>query len=412
MRLCRGGWGRAGMAALLGVVLTAQCGCLGPMGVRVTRSRYNEAIQTTNNEELLLNLVRLRYNESPGFLPITGLNAQFELSATAEFTGGKDRGDPTRLGVGSLGFADRPTLSFAPQRPPELTKALLVHINLDTLYLFARQGWDLDRLMRLMVRNINGVENAGNAGGPPPLRAPEYAAFRTLAGLFDRLQREHGLVITSEKRLADVPNAVPVDAVGAPDLLAIQRAGLGVRPRGADKGYVLTQTESVRVVRLAPWAVQSPEFLEIARILRLQAASETYDLDEAPEGQLRPGEALAAGNKVTVTTRSILEVMSLMSQAVCVPEDHVRAGVATVTLNPDGTRFDWGEVLGGVFHVCVSKMKPHGAWTAVHYRGYWYYIEDADVSSKNTISLFNELFRLQRIGAAEGQPVLTLPVGK
>ncbi len=411
MGSCRAGWRQAVAVALLSVA-AAQCGCLGPSAVRETRSRYNEAIQATNNEELLLNLVRLRYNEPPGFLPITGLNAQFELTAGPQFADGLDRGGRTNLGTGTLGFADRPTLSFAPQCPPELTKALLVNINLDTLYLFSRQGWDQDRLLRLMVRNINGVENAGNAGGPPPRCAPEYAAFRALADLVDHLQREHGLVMTTEKRQVDLPNAVPLDVVGTPDLLSIQRAGLGIRSRGEGKGYVLTQTESVRVVRLAPWAVRLPEFLEIARILHLHPGSETYDMDEAPEGQLRASESHAAGNKVTVTTRSILEVMSLLSQAVCVPENHVRAGVATVTLNPDGSCFDWDEVLGGLFHVSVSKLKPHHAWTAVHYRGYWYYIDDADIASKNTVSLFNELFRLQRIGAAEGQPVLTLPVGK
>src|SRR5262245_27974183 len=39
----------------------ACCGCLGPRAVQCTRARYNEVIQNTNNEELLLNLVRLRY---------------------------------------------------------------------------------------------------------------------------------------------------------------------------------------------------------------------------------------------------------------------------------------------------------------------------------------------------------------
>ena len=62
-------------------------GCFGPTAIRQTRDRYNEAIRQTNDEELLLNLVRLRYNEHPSFLPVTGLNSQFELSAGADAGG-------------------------------------------------------------------------------------------------------------------------------------------------------------------------------------------------------------------------------------------------------------------------------------------------------------------------------------
>ena len=47
---------------------------------------------------------------------------------------------------------------------------------------------------------------------------------------------------------------------------------------------------------------------------------------------------------------------------------------------------------------------------AVKYRDYRYFIRDTDLSSK-TINLFNELLRLQKIGAVEGQPLLSLPLG-
>jgi hypothetical protein len=47
----------------------------------------------------------------------------------------------------------------------------------------------------------------------------------------------------------------------------------------------------------------------------------------------------------------------------------------------------------------------------VKYRGWWFYIDD-DAASKVTLNVFNDLFRLQRLGVAEGQPLLTLPVGR
>ena len=88
------------------------------------------------------------------------------------------------------------------------------------------------------------------------------------------------------------------------------------------------------------------------------------------------------------------------------------AGLTSETKNPDGSIFNWDDVIGDIFRVYVSKHRPKTAYLAVPYRGYWFYIEDTDTSSKITLTIFSELFRLQRSGAAEGQPLLTLPVGR
>jgi hypothetical protein len=155
--------------------------------ISVTCSRYNEFIQASNNEELLLNLVRLRYLENPGFVPVSALTAQFEVDAGAFGRGGIDRGGASNYGQGTLSFADRPTITFAPQRSPELTKRLLTQIPLETLYLFSANGSDHARLLRLFVRNLNGIENAGSGGGPSPSSAPEFVEFRHVAEMLSHL---------------------------------------------------------------------------------------------------------------------------------------------------------------------------------------------------------------------------------
>jgi hypothetical protein len=387
-------------------------GCFGPEAVHCTRARYNQVIQTTNNEELLLNLVRLRYLENPGFLPVTGLTAQFELDAIASGRGGIDRGGTTNYGNGQLGFSDRPTITFAPQRSPELTKGLLSRISLDTLYLLTGNGDDIERNLRLFVRNINGVENCTSCGGPTPACAPEFAEFRHVASLLGALRRQRNLVLAVEQREAEVPGPVPLDAGGAPDLAKLEAAGYGVRSRSDGKGYVLTKTKTIHVLRLHPDALALPEVLELTRVLRLEPGRDSYEVEEIVEAQLRPVESERPRAKISVTMRSVLEVMYFLSQNVAVPPGHVCSGLVPVTCNPDGSAFDWGEVLGDLFAVQVGKHKPKKAFIAVEYRGCWFWIDDADASSKITLVLFNDLFRLQRIGAAEGQPLLTLPVGR
>jgi hypothetical protein len=398
-------------AVILGWAALGVCGCVGPQAVHYTRSRYNEVIQTSNKEELLLNLVRIRYLEDPGFLPVTGLTAQFEVDAGALGRGGTDRGGMSHYGEGNLRFADRPTITFAPQRSPELTKGLLTRIPLETLFLFVANGADQGRLLRLFVRNINGIDNAGEGGGPTPPIAPEFAEFRYAAELSGRLNRERRAVLSIESRPVDVPGAVPIHAVTADDLIKITAAGQGVRPLSGNNGYMLTHSKPVRVWRVQREALGAPEVDELVRVLRLKPRQETYEIEEV-EGQLRPSQDEPARSKLTVTTRSVLEVMFLLSQTINAPSEHVHDALVIETRNPDGSMFDWGQVLGDLFRVEVAKHKPKNAYIAVPYRGYWFYIDDADSSSKITLNLFSELFRLQRISASEGGPLLTLPVGR
>lgn len=402
---------RLALGALSCAVVLALSGCLGPATVHATRLRYNEAVQTTGNEELLLNFVRLRYGEGVSFLPITSINAQFEFDAAALGRGGVDRGGASNYGEGRLGFADRPTLTFDPRRSPELTKALLTRLDLETLDLLDAAGWDLDRLFRLLIEDINGVGNARGAGGPTPARAPDFAEYQYLVSLLHRLDEQRFLVLGAESRQSDLPSSVPFESVDAQALVNIQKAGYGVRSLGEKKGYVLTETKSARGLRVLPEAAATPDMAEVIRILRLRPALAFYEIELTPGGQVRPTDP-AERAKLTVTTRSLLEVMYFLSHAICVPPEHVEKGLVTVTLNPDGTPFDWGEVTGDLLRVCAAKHRPKRAAVAVHYRGYWYCIDDADIASKTTLALFRELTRLQKVGAAEGQPLLTLPVGR
>ncbi len=61
---------RIGRALVLLAAWAALSGCLGPGAVRFTRMRYNEVVRETNDQQLLMNLVRLRYSDSPVFIDL------------------------------------------------------------------------------------------------------------------------------------------------------------------------------------------------------------------------------------------------------------------------------------------------------------------------------------------------------
>ena len=56
---------------------------LGPTALQLSRIRHDEVIHNTTSEQLLLNLVRLRYREDPLFIEVGNVSAQFVFDESA-----------------------------------------------------------------------------------------------------------------------------------------------------------------------------------------------------------------------------------------------------------------------------------------------------------------------------------------
>jgi hypothetical protein len=69
-------------------VLTVLSGCtsFGPYRVAPDRFNYNEAIAASANEQMLLDLVRLRYQDVPVFLVVSSVLTQYVYSCNAGIT--------------------------------------------------------------------------------------------------------------------------------------------------------------------------------------------------------------------------------------------------------------------------------------------------------------------------------------
>src|SRR5215470_3099017 len=106
-------------------------GCIGPTAIRYTRLRYNEVVRDTNDQQLLMNIVRLRYADSPVFIDLPNITSQFELSGSGIYQGGYGFQFPghVNLGTGSLSARDTPTLSYHPREGREIARALLTPLS-------------------------------------------------------------------------------------------------------------------------------------------------------------------------------------------------------------------------------------------------------------------------------------------
>src|SRR5690348_9006728 len=102
----RGGRSFRRLIVLLAAAAGAS-GCVGPNAVRSTRIRYNEVVRDTNDQQLLLNIVRLRYADSPVFIDLPNITSQFEVAGGGSYVG-RNQSVSSAFGYGGLAARDTP----------------------------------------------------------------------------------------------------------------------------------------------------------------------------------------------------------------------------------------------------------------------------------------------------------------
>lgn len=405
----------------LAVAGAAGFGCaLGPRAVENSRLHYNEAIKTTTEQQLLLNIVRLRYIDSPSSLSISAIADQREIvaglraipffAAAAAGNVGGYRG--TVLPQAELTGASRPTLSYTPIDDQEFTRRLFTPITLEGMAYLGKTTWPVSTVFRLYLENLNWVSNAQSASGPTPRDPPEYAEF--LAGILalQRLQDRSMAVLHWEEREEQATDGVPA-GVGT-SRAAVEAVKAGLEYRKDDKGrWAVVKKRQQPVLRFAPAAEDDPDFHVFCQTFKLNPAKRTFDLTTEKLDPFLVGAPADGLTILDMETRSLLQVLFFVAHGVDIPPDHVVCEVVPQTVGPDGVVFDWDQVFTGLFKVCWAggKKPPPFAHVAVRYHGYWFYIDQRDRDTMATFQLLVELSRLE-LGAKVGTaPILTLPLG-
>jgi hypothetical protein len=406
---------RASRLAPLGVLLVIVLpGCIGPRSLELTRLRYDQAVHETTEQQWLRNIVRLRYGDLPSFMDVAAITSQFEVSSQGAITAGQERASPNQslFGNMSLQFRDAPTLSYTPRDPTELTRAMVAPVGITALGLMANNGWSIDDVLRLMVADVNGLENAPGAEQFIPETVPPLTPFDEVARLAGRLRRERLIVLGAAELSKPVSPPIAADRVGGSDF--VQAANNKLEYRTADKAgeMVLTRTEPGYRLTLSPASRGRPDADAFRQFLRLEPGRLEYAVRrvEVPGGIpiLPLPDTL---DSVDIRTRTLLDMLTVLSKGVNVPEEHLCRGLAAQTVGPDGAVFDWTTVTRGLFQVCVQKKRPKESAVAIEYQGYWFYIPATDKRSKSSLALIQALFNLQLSEPKKGGPVLTLPVG-
>src|SRR5215510_2286090 len=77
------GWVTRVIPLALAGSLAAGCS-LGPHALHTRRLRYNEVIKTTSEEQLLLNIVRLRYTDTPSSVAVSTIAVQLQQQSSLQ----------------------------------------------------------------------------------------------------------------------------------------------------------------------------------------------------------------------------------------------------------------------------------------------------------------------------------------
>jgi hypothetical protein len=350
----------------LGFLLLAGCKSIGPAAIRQNHPLFNQAIAQTLDEQLLLNIIRMRYLDTIHFLDVGSVTDSRNLT----FKAGTDA---TKFFVNSPGktsewnpstaitSSQTPTVVYSPMQGQAFVKRMYAPVPLPILLNAVQSGWNVNRVFAIFVEQINDLKNAPTASGPTPMKNPEYADFFQFINLITPLLKD--------------------DAIK-----------LGMDP--------------IEHKRLNMRIVNSPAHTNEVQLLRnfLNADSTTNEFS------FQENFLAAKTGDLCLRVRSLQSAMFYLANGVQVPQEQIDRGLVPITRYADGSDFDWSIILGKIFQIHSSKVRPDSAYLSVFYRGHWFFINDSDLTSKSTFMLLTNIFNLQAGDSHVVAPTLTIPV--
>ncbi len=340
--------------------LTA-CASVGPKTVVVDRSDYGAAIAESWKQQTLLNIVKLRYMDLPVFMDVASVVAGYSLQTGVAVNGIITNGDYIGGNYGSIGgqaiYTDRPTITYVPMTGEKFLRGLLTPIDPKNIFFMLQAGYGADFVLGLTVESLNGVRNRTTARGVVREADPDFV---TALHLMRDIQADGALGMRVEEDKAR----------GATAVVFFRRAD--VSPEIAAKSA------------------------EVRRLLKLPPDSEKLRLTYSP--------ARGAEDELTVNSRSMLQIMGALASFVDIPEPHLADHSATAAFSPEAAAR-----MENTARIHSSTEKPADAFAAVHYRGYWFWVDESDWQTKRALTAVMFFFTLADTGEPAKLPLITIP---
>ena len=198
------------------ILLLAGCSSFGPKRIPGDHLSYNEAVARSANEQMLLNLVRLRYQHVPLFLAINSVLTQYTYVGEAGVSGTRESaaGDLGWSVGGQAGvlYAERPTVTFSPLAGEEFAKQLLTPIPSDRLFSLVQSGWSKEQLLIMGLERINHVENLPFQLTPSSENLEQARTFHRMVGLIMELARHRLVEVRTDETTEPASRVLVIEA--------------------------------------------------------------------------------------------------------------------------------------------------------------------------------------------------------
>ena len=104
--------------------------------------------------------------------------------------------------------------------------------------------------------------------------------------------------------------------------------------------------------------------------------------------------------------------MRYLSKGIDVPDVDVRGGLVPVLRDAAGAELVWATLMSDSMHILSSETWPPSAYVRVFRNGHWFYIDNADLVSKQSFALIETAFALQAGEVPPISTILTLPIAR
>lgn len=341
-------------------VVSSGCAVVGPASIANGRAAYTDVITRTNDQQLLNMVVRMRYAEPSTLLQVTSITAQSEVNVGA--TGQVGVG-PSSNYAGNLvpfsvsgGYRETPTISYTPITGERYFKELLTPIELDLYVLMIRAASNTRWIIEILTDAVG------------PLDSPVYRP---------------------------VPWAESMRR--AVDLMAVLKDEnvLSFNFHVTDKG----QISGMNMLLCSTTPEQAKQVQELLQLLNKPNATRT---ESGICLNIQIGAEADGANVIRLQPRSTMGLLQLATLGVELPAEHVSEGIAAQIPGNTAKPF---------IHVKCGKEPPPDPMVAVQYRGYWFWVDSTDITSKQGFNLLQMLLLRCLQDHNQPAPLLTLPIG-
>lgn len=343
------------VTSLLAIAGLSACVSIGPTTIPRDRFDYQSALSSSMQEQMLLNLVKIRYADAPIFLDVDSVINSYSLEGEVSVGRQSEETFFRRLFGGTARYGDRPTITYNPVQGERFAKSMLRPLQPRTIMLLVQSGYSIDYVMRLCLRSINGLHNSAFVGRTR--KAPDPMFYSVLDALH-RVQISKGVMLQLETE-------------------------------NEDSAVLVVDTASDTTVK-------NTDLELLVSALRLEPSANRFNL--------RYGSQPQSNKEIALLTRSLYEVLEEVASMIEVPDEHAKTEITT----PNFVGAPEGRAAANLVRVRSGKSRPNTAAIAVRTRDYWYWIDDNDVRSKRLFNLILLLYGLAE-NDKDRTPTITIP---